>query len=329
VAAKPLAPLANTVADATAGAGHAAVGGAFAGQAAAGGPSITALSAEATDMEVDSQGSEDPQQVSEYVHDICKVWQREEDCPQSDYMSRQPHVNAKMRDILADWLVDVHKKYKLRPETLFLAISLVDHFLEKRVTPRRQLQLIGVTALLVASKFEEIYPPEIKDFVYITDKAYTREDVIKMEVSMLNTLDFKVCRPTAVQFLDRYTVVTGCADMHRDLAQYLLELTLTEYKMVKYTPSHLAAASMLLSNKLLRIHPCWSTAAVKHTRFTEQMLRECAKEICGLFEHAEQSQLQAVKKKFSQPKYRAVSKLSFTRGPGIVAPGSRPPMGGA
>lgn len=244
-------------------------------------------------------------------------------------MTRQPHVNAKMRDILADWLVDVHKKYKLRPETLFLTISLVDRYLEKRITQRRHLQLVGVTALLIASKFEEIYPPEIKDFVYITDKAYTREDVIRMEVSMLNTLDFKVCRPTAVQFLDRYTTVNGCAEAHRDLAQYLLELTLTDYKMVKYSPSHLAAASILLSNKLLRIHPCWSSALAKHTPFTEQMLRECAKEICGLLEHAEQNQLQAVRKKFSQPKYRAVAKLSFARGPGIVAPGSRPPMGGA
>jgi len=282
-----------------------------------------------TEMEVDSQGSDDPQQVAEYAPDIYRVLQREEGCPQPDYMSRQPHVNCKMRDILADWLVDVHKKYKLRPETLFLAIILVDRYLEKRLTPRRHLQLVGVTALLIASKFEEIYPPEIKDFVYITDKAYTREDVIRMEVSMLNTLDFKVCSPTAMHFLERYLSLGGCAEVHRDLAQYLLELTLTDYKMVKYTPSHLAAASILLSNKLLRIHPCWTPAAVKYTRMTQDMLRECAKEICGLLEHAEQNQLQAVRKKFTLPKYRSVAKLSFTRGPGYLPAGSRPPMGGA
>lgn len=278
-------------------------------------------------IEADLAHAEDPQHVVEYLPDIYRALQREEGrhLPQPGYMERQPHVNSKMRAILVDWLTDVHKKYKLRPETLFLAISLVDRFLEKRSTLRRHLQLVGVTALLIAAKFEELYPPQIHDFVHVTDKAYTTEEVIRMEVSMLTALDFVICRPTAVHFMERYQCVNGCSEAHRDLAQYLLELTLIDYKMVKYSPSHLAAAAILLSNKLLRRQPSWTPAAVKHTKMTEQMLKECAKEMCGLLEHAESNPLQAVRKKFSQLKHHSVAKLNFTSGLGYTAPTAEEP----
>jgi len=257
--------------------------------------------------------AEDPQHVVEYVPDIYRYLHCEEaqHLPQPGYMDRQAHVNAKMRAILVDWLVDVHKKYKLRPETLFLAISLVDRYLDRRLIARRKLQLVGVTALLVAAKFEEMHPPEIQEFVYVTDKAYTNHEVVMMEASILNTLDFRVCRPTAVSFLERYVRVNGCHEAHHHLVSYLLELTLVEYKMIKYSPSHLAAAAVLLSNKLLRRQPAWTPAAVKQTKLTEPNLKECAKEICALFEHADQNPLQAVRKKFSQRKYNEVAKLNF------------------
>jgi cyclin B len=260
--------------------------------------------------------ADDPQHVAEYAVDVFQVLRREEPLhlPSPSYMDRQVHVNAKMRAILIDWLVDVHKKYKLRPETLFLAVHLIDRYLEIQVTAQRQLQLVGVTSLMIAAKFEEVYPPQIKDFVYVTDKAYSREDILKMEVSILRALQFKICRPTAMHFLERYQNVNGCTDAHRDLAQYLLELTLVEYKMLKYAPSHLAAAAILLSNKLLR-RPSWTPAAVRHTKMTEPMLKDCAKEMCVILESAENNQLQAVRKKFSQLKHHSVAKLNFMPAP--------------
>jgi G2/mitotic-specific cyclin-B, other len=86
-----------------------------------------------------------------------------------------------MRAILIDWLIEVHLKFKLLPETLFLTINLIDRFLEKAVIQRTKLQLVGVTSMLIASKYEEIYAPEVRDFVYITDKAYSKEEILKME----------------------------------------------------------------------------------------------------------------------------------------------------
>jgi len=260
---------------------------------------------------------DNPQHVAEYVQDVFHVLKHEEtiNAPSPTYMDRQVYINAKMRAILIDWLVDVHKKYKLRSETFFLAVNILDRFLEVHVTTQRHLQLIGLTALWISAKFEEIYPPQLKDFVYVTDKAYTKEDLLKMEVVILTALQFKILRPTALQFLDRYQSINGCTDVHRDLAQYLLELALVDYKMLRYTSSHLAAASILLSNKLLR-RPSWTQAAVRHTKMTEAMLKDCAKEMCVLLECAETSTLQAVRKKYSQPKHHAVAKLNFHVPPG-------------
>lgn len=84
-----------------------------------------------------------------------------------------------MRAILIDWLIEVHLKFKLLPETLFLTVNLIDRYLEKQVIPRTKLQLVGVSSMLIASKYEEIYAPEVRDFVYITDKAYSKEDILK------------------------------------------------------------------------------------------------------------------------------------------------------
>ena len=89
-------------------------------------------------------------------------------------MANQKEINDKMRAILVDWLIEVHSKFKLQKETLFLTINIIDRFLEKTIVSKSKLQLVGVTALLIASKYEEIYPPEVKDFVYITDRAYSK-----------------------------------------------------------------------------------------------------------------------------------------------------------
>ncbi len=78
-----------------------------------------------------------------------------------------------MRAVLIDWLIDVHYKFKLEPETIFLTVNLIDRFLEKVCISRKKLQLVGVASMFIASKYEEIYAPELKDFAYVTDSAYS------------------------------------------------------------------------------------------------------------------------------------------------------------
>jgi G2/mitotic-specific cyclin-B, other len=124
-------------------------------------------------------------------------------------MVHQTEINDKMRAILVDWLIEVHSKFKMQKETLFITITIIDKFLEKTKVSKSRLQLVGVSSLLIASKYEEIYPPELKDFVYITDRAYTKQDVLEMEFLILNTLSFDITFPTSLRFLERYMKLIG------------------------------------------------------------------------------------------------------------------------
>jgi len=266
-----------------------------------------------SDLDVDLEHADDPQHILEYVPDIYRTLREQETMhqPEPGYMERQPQINAKMRGILIDWLVDVHRKYDLSAETLFLCVSLVDRYLAKRAVLRLQLQLVGITALFIASKYEDRYPPQIADLIYITDRAYTQDEIVQMEISILSTVEFLVCTPTPKHFLDRFQRINSCSKLHGSLSAFVLELALLEYTMIQYTPSFLAATAIFLSNKLMARKPSWTEALVAHSKFDERELRVGARDMCCLLENANQSKLQAVRKKYALDRHHAVSKLKF------------------
>ena len=92
-------------------------------------------------------------------------------------MKKQSDINHSMRAILVDWLVEVAEEYKLLPQTLYLTINYIDRFLSVMSVLRGKLQLVGTACMLVAAKYEEIYPPDVSDFVFITDDTYTTKQV--------------------------------------------------------------------------------------------------------------------------------------------------------
>jgi cyclin B len=142
-----------------------------------------------------------------------------------------------MRQILVDWLVEVHLKFKLLPETLFLTVNLIDRFTKFKQVKRNDYQLLGVTAMLVACKYEEIYAPEIRDFIYMTDKAYSKEQILLMERDILQTLDFNITAPSPYRFLERFIKLSGSDDLIMNFSRYMIELTLIETSMYKWKPS--------------------------------------------------------------------------------------------
>ena len=119
-------------------------------------------------------------------------------------MDSQAEINEKMRAILVDWLIEVHHKFELMPETLYLTINIVDRFLSVKTVPRRELQLVGISAMLMASKYEEIWAPEVNDFVCISDRAYSHEQILKMEKAILGKLEWTLTVPTPYVFLVRF-----------------------------------------------------------------------------------------------------------------------------
>ena len=226
-------------------------------------------------------------------------------------MKNQTDINEKMRAILIDWLVEVHLKFKLMPETMYLTVNIIDRFLEKKQVIRQKLQLVGVTAMLLASKYEEIYAPEVRDFVYITDKAYTKEQILQMEAMMLNTLEFRITVPTAYVFTNRFLKVAGAAADAKvsHFATYLAERMLQEHKMLGYTPSMMAAATVNVALRTLRGRTAWDRKLELYSGYTQESLRACIKDVEELLANPANT-LKAVSKKYALPKFSEVSTLA-------------------
>lgn len=269
-----------------------------------------------SDVLAEDKALSDPQSVKEYAADIVDQFFQAETkaLPKADYMNSQVDITGKMRMILIDWLIEVHLKYRLRSETLHLTVNLVDRYLSKKQVNKKRLQLVGVVAMFIATKFEEISPPELHDWVYITDNAYTKNDVLLMECDMLSALNFQIVVPTAAHFFDHLVVANGCDARHCSCTQYLLELGLLDIRMLHYKPSQIVAAVLLLSNELLRRNAVWTETMVQQSRQTEQSLRPCAEALRQLWKAdraGSGGQLQAVHKKFSMAQYQSVATSNF------------------
>jgi len=246
--------------------------------------------------EVDQEDVNDPQAVAEFAQECCQHMLRTEKdyIPKVGYMQIQNDINEKMRAILVDWLIDVHNKFKLLPETLFLTVNLIDRYLEKQPINRVKLQLVGVTAMLIASKYEEIYAPEVRDFVYITDKAYQKDEILRTEFNVLTQLEFNVCTPSSFRFLERFAKVARASKKQFHMARYLIELPLIEYRMLKHHPSLLAASALFLAHKIIpRLDDrglklgAWDERLHQYTTYSESQLRPCAKDLCVLLQGIE------------------------------------------
>ncbi|KAJ8604708.1 hypothetical protein CTAYLR_006544 [Chrysophaeum taylorii] len=260
--------------------------------------------------DVDARDATNPQACTDYVNDMYAHF-REKEVETSvspSYMGAQTHINEKMRAILIDWLVEVHLKFKLVPETLYLTVNLIDRFLVTTIVERSNLQLVGVAALLLASKYEEIYPPELKDLVYITDKAYTQEQILLMEEKMVKALFYKMTISSTHCFMMRY-LKAGHADRRMVwLASFICERMLQEYSMLKYLPSMLAASAVYIARKNLGRN-AWSPTLLHYTQYSEPALRMCLEDMEAML--TSRTSLQAVKKKYSSEKYGAVAQINL------------------
>jgi len=161
-------------------------------------------------------------------------------------------VTSKMRSVLIDWLIQVHLKFHLLQETLYLCVQIIDSYLMAVDVPKMQLQLVGVTAMFVASKYEEMYVPAIDDFVYMTDNTYTKAEIRTMEISILKQLDFMFGKPFPLHFLRRFSKAGQADPKQHTLAKYFMELSLHSADFSPLDPSYLAACSLCLSFKLLK-----------------------------------------------------------------------------
>jgi cyclin B len=238
-------------------------------------------------------------------------------------MSKQADINFKMRSILIDWLVEVHHKFKLQTATLWLCINILDRYLDSTSILRSKLQLVGVTSLFIACKFEELFPPEVRDCVYITDFAYDREEVLKMETSILTKLNYDILVPTGFHFLTRYLNCIKASERTRLVAAYYSERNLQEADMLG-VPSHKFAAAAVLAalkqqtcqfedHDKLSMCSSWPRVLAEESGLSElevtPVMNWMVRHVSEEPQTTSKRKLVAAKKKFSNDKYQNVSEL--------------------
>lgn len=204
-------------------------------------------------QDLDADDYHDPLMVAEYVGEIFEYLKvlEETTMPNPDYMDHQDHLEWHLRGVLVDWLIEVHTRFHLLPETMFLAVNIVDRFLSARVVELEKLQLVGITAMFIAAKYEEILSPHVQNFKQVADDGFTEDEILQAERFVLQALNYDLSYPNPINFLRRISKADSYDIQTRTLGKYLLEVSLVDHKFMGYHPSHIAAASMFLSRLIL------------------------------------------------------------------------------
>ncbi|CAL0313249.1 unnamed protein product [Lupinus luteus] len=256
-------------------------------------------------LDIDSSDMNNPLAAVEYIKDLHSYYRKVESISRvsPDYMAQQFDINEKMRAILIEWLIEVHDKLDLVQETLFLTINLIDRFLEKQTVIRKKLQLVGMVALLLACKYEEVSVPVVGDFVLLSDNAYSRKEVLEMERLMLNTLQFNMSVPTAYVFIRRFLKAAEADKKLELLAFFLIELSLMEYEMLKFPPSMQAAAAVYTAQCTVNGFKQWNRKCEWHSTYSEDQLLECSSMMVALHQKTATAKRNGVHRKYCSSKY--------------------------
>jgi len=268
--------------------------------------------------EINEKGN--PQGIFQYSSNILKNMKNNEIkyIPKPNFLNSQNDINYKMRAILIDWLIDVHVKFKLVPKTIFLTVNILDRFLSLKSISRQKLQLLGVTAMLIASKYEEIYAPETRDFVYISDNAITKEDIFKMEDLICTTLNFDFTWPSILNFLIYYLKKIDLGKEMIFISIYCLELTLNEISMIRFKYSLIAFAIISnlkdISKKNNKNSQLYKISLIKmQFGYLENDIYDCSNLIKSylILGQNEKQKLGAVQRKYCSKKYGEIGYSIF------------------
>ena len=233
-----------------------------------------------------------------------------------NYMTDQNEINEQMRSVLIDWLIDVHHKFQFKEETLFMTILIIDRYCTIRQILRVNLQLLGITAMMIACKHEEIDLPKIEDFIYITDNAYTKNDIVKLENNILIALNFELLYPSAVRFFEYLSLNFNFDKKAICMGKYLMESFLLDIKYVKYKASVISCACAYIVMKFFKIEGYQESYAKKYFMLNENEdlplghgVKDCAQDICIFVDNIKSSNYLACFKKYSKNEFEKVALL--------------------
>ena len=241
-------------------------------------------------------------------------------------MDNQAEIQWSMRAVLMDWLIQVHHRFTLLPETLFLCVNYIDRFLSCKIVSLGKLQLVGATAIFLAAKYEEINCPSVSEIVYMVDGGYTVDEILKAERFMLNMLQFELGWPGPMSFLRRISKADDYDLETRTVAKYFLEVTIMDERFVGSPPSYVAAGAHCFSRFVLKkgdwvssskssclstINLLQSPAHVYYSGYTWTQLRPLVSMIMECCENP-QKHHSAVFEKYSDRRYKKASEFVQT-----------------
>ena len=231
--------------------------------------------------------------------------------PKFGYMNNQPEINEIMRAILIDWIIDVHLRFNLRQETLFMTIWLIDTYLSFAFVHRDKLQLLGITCLLISCKSHEIYYPQNDKLIEMTDNAYSKEEMLTMENEILKKLNFFIVCPNPIDFYNILSKMFNFEKKQYYLGNYFIESALVNYQILKYSSSVIASSCTYLVMKYYRINGYQKlyNNFIINEQFPEDVIKDAAKEIYVLVDNLSKSKFKSVKKKYSLTQFENVSEI--------------------
>jgi len=187
-------------------------------------------------------------EIRHYMHDMERYTMSS-----MQSMDQQPEIRWHMRPCLVDFLVEIHFTFRLRPETLYLTLNIVDRYVSRRIVYIKHYQLVGCAALWIAAKFEDAKErvPTVQDLAQICRDTYDESAFIQMEGHVLSTIQWTLGHPTAEAWL-RLMCVGPCVEDAKvqHVARFLMEITLFYREFIKFSPSSIALAALTLARFL-------------------------------------------------------------------------------
>jgi hypothetical protein len=202
----------------------------------------------------------------------------------------------------------------LQPETLYVTAHLIDQYLSRVSVLKSQLHLLGVGALLVSTKYEEIYPPDLRDLLAVSENKFNRDQVLAMEKDILLSLGFKITSPSAYRFLERFRRIEEIFDDKEVFffAQYIQEVAMLDASLLKFKPSQIAAASLILSVKQLKKKDnVWGKELERFTSYSQEDLKDAVTEVRSFCVEINPKFISTLRYKFSKPEYCKVANHPF------------------
>lgn len=284
-------------------------------------------------IDPDESSKNEPTMVTEYIADIYAYLRKlEDDFAIRPNFLKDHETTPRMRAVLINWIAEVVVNFKLYLETFHLCVSIIDRYLQDNKTVGRStLQLVGTSALYIACKYEEMYLPELSDFVYICDDTFSSRQILLTEMDILKKLDFSFGRPLSIHFLRRYNKIAQVKSEQHTLGKYILELVLMEYDLCHIKPSIQAAAACCLSigitSDTMDLAKVWTPTMVHYTTYKFSDFRNVIISIAQVLVKAETSKYQTIRTKYSSSAFGKISTdKRLTSGPLVKKLSSTPTL---